>query len=93
MLSGLPASTKPVSSSTSGSASTITPDRTRRQACVRPFRKFFIEVAHSEGLDTRTLLKVTTSHESPSVRCLSLASSHLTLTALSLLPPRWYFFG
>ncbi len=49
MLSGLQVSTKPVSSSTSDGASTITPDRIRRSACVRPFRKIYIEVAHNEG--------------------------------------------
>jgi len=49
MLSGLQASTKPVSSSTSGSASTITPDCIRRSACVHPFRKLYIEVAHNSG--------------------------------------------
>jgi len=34
---------------TGGSASTITLDRIKHSACVRPFRKLYIEVAHNEG--------------------------------------------
>ena len=58
MLSGLQVSTKPVSSSTRGSASTITPHRIRRSACVRPFRKLYIEVALNEGARQADLLTI-----------------------------------